>query len=72
MAARLRPVQAMIAFIDDKRELHGVEPICKVLPIAPSTYRKHVAQRRDPLWTCNGFVPVTYLIMPLWLRTRAG
>jgi transposase InsO family protein len=38
----------MIAFIDDNRELHGVEPICSVLPIAPSTYRKHVAQRRDP------------------------
>lgn len=39
----------MIAFIDDNRERHGVEPICKVLPIAPSTYRKHVAQRRDLL-----------------------
>ena len=26
-------------------------------------------QRR---WTCNGFVPVTYLIMPPWLRTRVG
>ena len=23
-------------------------------------------------WTCNGFVPVTYLTMPPWLRTRAG
>jgi hypothetical protein len=23
-------------------------------------------------WTCNGFVPVTYLIMPPWLRTRVG
>ena len=22
-------------------------------------------------WTCNGFVPVTYLIKPPWLRTRA-
>jgi hypothetical protein len=29
----------MIAFIDDHRQAHGVEPICKVLPIAPSTYR---------------------------------
>ncbi len=38
----------MIAFIDDHREAYGVEPICKVLPIAPSTYREHVAQRRDP------------------------
>ena len=39
----------MIAFIDDQRAIHGVEPICKVLPIAPSTYHAHEAQRRDPL-----------------------
>jgi transposase InsO family protein len=38
----------MIAFIDEHREAHGVEPICKVLPIAPSTYRERLAQRRDP------------------------
>ena len=38
----------MIAFIDDHREAHGVEPICKVLPIAPSTYHAHVAKRTDP------------------------
>ena len=38
----------MIAFIGDHREAHGVEPICKVLPIAPSTYYDHVARRRDP------------------------
>jgi len=39
----------MIAFIDDQRAVHGVEPICKVLPIAPSTYHAHEAQRREPL-----------------------
>ena len=38
----------MIAFIDDHREVYGVEPICRVLPIAPSTYHDHVAKRRDP------------------------
>ena len=38
----------MIAFIDDQRAVHGVEPICKVLPIAPSTYHAHEAKRRDP------------------------
>jgi putative transposase len=38
----------MIAFIDDHRSVYGVEPICRVLPIAPSTYRAHVAQRADP------------------------
>ena len=38
----------MITFIDDHRGAHGVEPICKVLPIVPSTYHAHVARRRDP------------------------
>jgi len=38
----------MIAFIDDHRQSHGVEPICKVLPIAPSTYHDHAAKRADP------------------------
>jgi putative transposase len=38
----------MIAFIDDHREAYGVEPICKVLPIAPSTYHEHAARHRDP------------------------
>jgi transposase InsO family protein len=38
----------MIAFIDDYRVTYGVEPICKVLPIAPSTYHDHEAKRHDP------------------------
>jgi hypothetical protein len=38
----------MIGFIDDHRRAYGVEPICKVLPIAPSTYHEHVARRTDP------------------------
>ncbi|NML92060.1 MULTISPECIES: IS3 family transposase [unclassified Sphingobium] len=42
------PVQAMTAFIDEHRDEYGVEPICRVLPIAPSTYHERVASRRDP------------------------
>jgi putative transposase len=38
----------MITFIDEHRVLHGVEPICRVLPIAPSTYRAYAARRADP------------------------
>jgi putative transposase len=38
----------MIAFIDDHREVRGVEPICRELPIAPSTYHVHTARRTDP------------------------
>ena len=45
MAELNRRSKRMIAFIDDHREVHGVEPICKVLPIAPSTYHAHVAKR---------------------------
>ena len=37
----------MIAFIDDHRAAYGVEPICRVLPIAPSTYHTHVLRRAD-------------------------
>jgi transposase InsO family protein len=35
-------------FIDEHREVYGVEPICRVLPIAPSTYRAHAAALADP------------------------
>jgi putative transposase len=38
----------MVAFIDDQRATYGVEPICDVLPIAPSTYFRHKEAQRDP------------------------
>jgi putative transposase len=37
-----------VAFIDDHRHAYGVEPICRVLPIAPSTYFRRNAEQRDP------------------------
>jgi len=38
----------MIAFIEQNRDEYGVEPICRTLPIAPSTYHAHDARRRRP------------------------
>ncbi len=38
----------MVAFIDDYRNDYGVEPICAVLPIAPSTYYNWKARQVDP------------------------
>jgi hypothetical protein len=38
----------MVRFIDDHRTRYGVEPICRVLPIAPSTYFRHKLVERDP------------------------
>jgi len=38
----------MVSFIDENREVYGVEPICTVLPIAPSTYYERKARQTDP------------------------
>jgi len=37
----------MTGFIDDHREEYGVESICRVLPIAPSTYYEQKARAAD-------------------------
>ena len=42
----------MRAFVDTHRASFGVEPICQVLQIAPSGYRRHAAQQRDPALRC--------------------
>jgi putative transposase len=39
----------MVRFIDDHRQTYGGEPICRVLPIAPSTYFRRKAEARDPM-----------------------
>jgi putative transposase len=38
----------MVAFIDQHKDEYGVEPMCSVLPIAPSTYHEHARRRREP------------------------
>jgi len=38
----------MVAFVDAHRATYGVEPICAVLPIAPSTYYEQKARQADP------------------------
>jgi transposase InsO family protein len=41
-------MEAMIRFVDAYRDDHGVEPICRELAIAPSTYHAHAARRERP------------------------
>jgi transposase InsO family protein len=38
----------MVAFIDQHKDEYGVEPMCSVLPIAPSTYYEHTRRQREP------------------------
>ena len=42
----------MVRFIDDHRATYGVEPICAVLPIAPSTYFRYRRQQQDATRRC--------------------
>jgi transposase InsO family protein len=43
----------MVSFIDEHRDAYGVEPICAVLPIAPSTYHAHKQLQADPKRRCR-------------------
>ena len=43
----------MVRFIDAHRDDYGVEPICAEMPIAPSTYHRHVALRANPALRCT-------------------
>jgi len=38
----------MVSFIDEYRSAYGVEPICKELPIASSTYYEQKSREADP------------------------
>jgi hypothetical protein len=38
----------MVSFIDAHRDTQGVEPICRELPIAPSSYYEYKARQADP------------------------
>ena len=42
----------MMKFIDEQRSVYGVEPICKVLQVAPSGYWRHAARQRCPEMRC--------------------
>ena len=38
----------MVSFVDEHRDEYRVEPICKMLPIAPSTFYEEMARRANP------------------------
>ncbi|WKB51641.1 IS3 family transposase [Eleftheria terrae] len=46
------PYEVLKAFVDAHRNDFGVEPICRVLQIAPSGYRRHAMRRREPGRCC--------------------
>ncbi|MFC6840210.1 IS3 family transposase [Xanthomonas theicola] len=52
-AGGARPQTEVVnTYIDRYRDGHGVEPICKVLQVAPSAYRRYAARQRNPQLCC--------------------
>ncbi|ECL0471476.1 IS3 family transposase [Listeria monocytogenes] len=40
--------QVMVKFIDDEKKMYGVESICRILPIAPSSYYRVKDEQENP------------------------
>ncbi len=38
----------MVSFVDAPRDQYGVESICSMLPIAPSTFYAYAARSKNP------------------------
>lgn len=41
------PFEVIWSLIDEHRKAFGVEPLCRVLQVSPSAYRRHAARLRD-------------------------
>ena len=64
----------MIAFIKAYRGDHGVEPICRVMQIAPSTFYERLAIERNPERASQRAKRDAYLrreMKDIWEKNRA-
>jgi putative transposase len=58
------PTKELVAFIDANRDELGVEPICKVLQVAPSTY--YAVKARAPSARVERDAAMTPIVRQLW------
>jgi hypothetical protein len=61
----------MVTFLDQHRDTYGVEPICAVLPIAPSTYFRRRAQQQDAAQRLSFITAARYRIQTWRSRSPA-
>ena len=62
----------VVQFIDEHRPLYGVEPICRQVQIAPSTYYRHKALEAELGLRCQRYHQDEALkpeIMRVWQET---
>jgi hypothetical protein len=57
-----------VTFIDDHRDVFGVEPICRTLQVAPSTY--YAAKKRGPSARALRDQVMMPILLALWVANR--
>jgi putative transposase len=60
----------MVDYIDSHRDEFGVEPICKVLQVAPSTYYAARCRRVEPSARAVRDAVMMQALMALWVTNR--
>lgn len=60
----------IVAFVDEHRDEFGVEPICKILQVAPSTYYAAKARQLTPSARAVRDAVMTQILMALWVANR--
>ena len=60
----------IVGFIDEHREELGVEPICRALQVAPSTY--YAAKKREVAPSARALrdAVMTQILLTLWIANR--
>jgi putative transposase len=60
----------IVGFIDENRHELGVEPVCKVLQVAPSTYYAAKRRERQPSARAVRDAAMMQVLMALWVANR--
>jgi putative transposase len=60
----------LVGFIDEHRSDHGVEPICRALQVAPSSYYAAKRREREPSARALRDAAMMQVLMALWVLNR--
>jgi putative transposase len=60
----------IVGFIDSNRDELGVEPICRTLQVAPSTYYAAKKREVEPSARATRDAVMSQILMELWVTNR--
>ena len=63
-------MEVIVGFVDENRDEHGVEPICRALQVAPSSYYAAKRREREPSARAVRDAVLMQVLMVLWVANR--